>query len=153
MKIVYKLLLFSAIALAASFGFARCTQADGYIGPWFGTWHIEQILIDGKEDPDYEANIVISFQGKIFKCGILESAEIYGSWEYAGEVLTLDAGYKTGTAVDFPHLFNPFPMALHFPADVEQIEITVVSINNRTMEWQYIDQNGDLLTYKLRKYP
>lgn len=132
-----------------------CTQPDGYIGEWFGSWHLEQILIDGEEDSTYneDPNIMFSFQGKIFNCAYIENVEIYGSWSYAGEVLTLVAGYDTGSGSTVTSLFNPFPVALHFPAHVEQIEITVTHISGKTMQWQYIDQNGRLLTYNFRKYP
>lgn len=148
---LYKLLLASICFLCLSL--SSCTQADGYIGPWFGSWHIEKILLNGEADKEYKENLMISFQGKIFKLGYLDSAEIFGSWEYEGEILTLDAGYNAGNGAGMDHLFNPFPPALHFPADVSQIEITVTSINSKTMQWQYIDQEGDLVTYNLRKYP
>ena len=80
-------------------------------------------------------------------------ADIYGSWEYAGETLTLDVSYKAGNSATNPQFFDPFPVQMHLPAAVEQVEITVTSISNRQMQWQYIDQNGDLLTYNLKKYP
>lgn len=130
-----------------------CTQADGYIGPWFGSWHLEEILINDQEDTDYNQDIMICFQGDIFKFGYLDRAEIYGMWEYEGEVLTLDASFKAGGSANITYLFNPFPVVMRFPADVDQVEITVTSINNRYMQWQYIDQNGRLLTYNFKKYP
>lgn len=121
----------------------------------FGSWHLLQIMINGAEDADYEnnPNIMFSFQGKVFNAGNLDDAEIYGSWSYAGEVLTLIASYNAGSGYDKPDLFNPFPVALHFPAGVEQIEITITKIGKTSMQWQYIDQNGDLLTYNFKKYP
>ena len=132
-----------------------CTTTDGDIGDWFGSWHLETIMIDGEEDTDYnnDPKLMFSFQGKVFNAGYFEGSEIYGSWSYAGETLTLIASYKAGSGASYPHLFNPFPVPLHFPADVEQIEITVTSINSKTMQWEYIDQNGQLLTYNFRKYP
>lgn len=142
------LLFFSLIPLTQS-----CMQWNGDIGEWFGSWHLESLLINGEKDEDYKGNIMISFQGKIFDFAYMEAAEIYGSWSYAGEVLTLIAGYNEGNGASLPHLFNPFPVALHFPADVEQIEITVTEMNGKTMQWQYIDQNGDLITYNFKKYP
>ena len=148
---LYKTAVFGLI-LTVSVFLSQCTQPDGYIGDWFGSWHLESIDINGTPDTDYRQNIMFSFQGKVFNVAYLDGDEIYGSWSYAGEILTLVGGYDAGSGSN-SHLFNPFPVALHFPADVSQIEITVNSINSRKMQWQYIDQNGQLITYNLRKYP
>ena len=132
-----------------------CTQPDGHIGDWFGSWHLETIMINGEEETSYSENpeIMFSFQGKVFNASYMERAEIYGSWSYAGEVLTLVASYNAGSGANNKNLFDPFPVAMHLAADVEQVEITVTEINGKTMQWQYIDQNGRLLTYNFRKYP
>lgn len=130
-----------------------CTQPDGRIGDWFGSWHLEEMLIDGVEDPDYNGDIMVDFQGSIFHFAYIEKGEIYGKWSYAGEILTLIGGYNNGGELERPDLFNPFPTAMYFPADVTQLEITVNYINNKTMQWQYIDQNDRLITYNFRKYP
>ena len=132
-----------------------CTKTDGDIGDWFGSWHLETILINGEEEASYSENpeIMFSFQGNIFNAAYMERSEIYGSWSYAGEVLTLIADYNAGGGANLTHLFNPFPVVMHFPADVDKIEITVTEINSKTMQWQFINQNGNLLTYNFRKYP
>lgn len=150
-----KKIIYIFITLSISLLFSGCTQPDGYIGKWFGSWHLESILIDGELDTNYpeKQEIMFSFQGNIFNCGYMESVEIYGSWSYAGEILTLVASHHSGSGASLPQYFNPFPVAMHFPADVGQLEITVTSITNKTMQWQYIDQNGKLLTYNFRKYP
>ena len=132
-----------------------CSTTDGDIGEWFGSWHLETIMINQEEDSSYSANpeIMFSFQGKIFNCSYMERAEIYGSWSYAGEILTLIASYNAGSGANVSYLFNPFPVAMHFPADVDQIEITVTQLTSKTMQWQYIDPEGKLLTYNFKKYP
>lgn len=136
-----------------------CTHPDGDIGDWFGSWHLEEILINGQPDEEYAQNrendrlqVMVSFQGKIFNMAYLNGPEIYGSWSYAGEVLTLIANYNAGSGSS-SSLFDPFPVVLHFPGDVEQVEITVTKITGRYMQWQLIDINGNLLTYNFRKYP
>lgn len=132
-----------------------CMQTDDTEGPWFGSWHLETIMINGEPDTSYNSNpeIMINFAGEVFNLAYMERAEIYGTWSYAGEVLTLIAGYHAGNGAQLSYLFNPFPVAMHFPADVEQIEITVTKIEGKQMQWQYIDENGRLLTYNFRKYP
>ena len=147
------LLMISVIMLSG------CTHPDGDIGEWFGSWHVEEIIINGELDETYAQNreenrlqVMVNFQGKIFNMAYIEGTEIYGSWSYAGEVLTLVASYNAGSG-NGTSLFEPFPTVLHFPADVEQVEITVTYINGKTMQWQLIDQSGRLITYNLKKYP
>lgn len=141
-----------------SFALSGCTQADGNIGEWFGSWYLEEMEINGETDANYQSikdknqGIMISFQGKLFKLGYIDGLEIYGQWEYAGEILTLIAEYKAGSGYGQPQ-FDPFPKEMLLPAGVDQAEITVTSHKSRTMQWQYIDQNGDLLTYNFKKYP
>lgn len=131
-----------------------CTQHDGYIGKWFGSWHLEEIIIDGQEDTSYSDNsrrqVMVSFQGQIFNMAYVEGSEIYGSWSYEGETLTLITQLEEAPS---SASFNPYPVVLFFPADVEQVEITVTSLESRTMQWQRIDPNGRLVTYNFKKYP
>ena len=156
-------IIYSVMSLMGLLMLGSCTQNDGHIGDWFGSWYLEEILINGKVDEEYEAykqedniyyhkEVMISFQGNVFNMAYLQGREIYGTWSYAGEILTLIASYGSGSGYD-SQFFNPYPIVLHFPADEEQIEITVTSIGGKTMQWQYIDQNGRLLTYNFRKYP
>lgn len=153
-KILKSLLSIIIIAISTS-----CTQPEGHIGDWFGSWHLEEMLINGEIDQEYADyqkedrwQVMVSFHGNIFNMAYLNGSEIYGTWNYAGEILTLIANYNTGSGYQSPD-FNPYPTILHFPADVEQVEITVTSIGSKTMQWQLIDQNGKLITYNFRKYP
>lgn len=136
-----------------------CLQKNGDIGPWFGSWYLEEILINGEPDAAYESNkanrqheVMVNFQGDIFNMAYIGGSEVYGSWSYAGEILTLVASEGEGSGFNSP-LFNPYPQVMHFPADEYMIEITVRSMTSKKMEWQYIDQNGRLLTYNFVKYP
>lgn len=141
--------------IGVCFVLSGCTQPNGYIGDWFGSWHLEEILIDGEPDEEYEAdpNITFSFQGKIVSMGFIATAEAFGNWSYAGEVLTLIAGYQDPNDYTLKRLYDPFPKIMQLAAGVDQVEITVTYINGRRMQWQYINQNGQLMTYNFRKYP
>ncbi len=39
-----------------------CTHNDGDIGPWFGTWQLENVMIDDKPEEDYHHDIFWQFQ-------------------------------------------------------------------------------------------
>lgn len=136
-----------------------CTQPNGYIGNWFGSWYLEEILIDGEPDPEYGISIssetkpiMVSFQGKVFNMAYIDAFEIYGSWVYAGETLTLNASYDNGSGSGASY-FTPFPVAMHFPKGVDVIEVTVTKLEKRVMQWQYVDPEGQLLTYNFTKRP
>ena len=135
--------------------FSSCSDPEQTNSPLFGSWHLETIMINGEPDKGYNDNpeIMVSFQGKIFNMAYMERAEIYGTWSYAGEILTLIAGYNAGSGANVGYLFNPFPVSMKFPAGTDQLEITVSEIKGNEMQWQYIDDEGDLLTYNFRKYP
>lgn len=136
-----------------------CTQHDGNIEEWFGSWHLESIYIDGELDREYAANqeqdvrqIMISFQSGVFQMAYIGSSQIFGKWSYAGETLTLIADPNSVGYIN-PAYLNPFPTVMYFPANVYQLEITVTELNGRTMQWQHIDPAGRLITYNFRKYP
>lgn len=149
-----------ALLLLAPMVFTGCTQPDGNIGKWFGSWYLEEMLIDGEVDQEYAADktngenhqVLVSFQGNVFNIGYLNASSIYGVWSYAGETLTLIASYNAGTGYVSPW-FKPYPIVMHFPEGIEQLEITVTQLSSRTMQWQHIDPQGQLITYNFRKYP
>lgn len=130
-----------------------CTQADGYIGDWFGSWHLEEVAIDGEPNESYDGSLIISFQGNLVKMTVIDRGDVFGTWEEAGETLTLNLSYGAGNAVHATWLFNPFPVMLLLPEGVDIIEMDVVTLKSKTMEWQYIDPDGRLLTYSFKKYP
>lgn len=130
-----------------------CTQPDGYIGDWFGSWHLEEIIVDGTADDNYKKDIAFNFQSKIYSCGFLSLVEVYGNWSCAGETLTLIAGYQDRDNYYVNLLYDPFPKVMQLPSGVDQVEITVTYINSRTMQWQHVNQHGQLMTYNFRKYP
>lgn len=155
MKTTIKLLI---LCLTLGF-FSGCTQPDGKIGDWFGSWYLEEMMIDGETDEDYASNkqedrlqVMISFQSNVFNIGYLNGSAIYGTWSYAGEILTLIAGYNSGSGYNSLY-FNPYPIVMHFPAEIEELEITVTKLTGRIMQWQHTDTQGRLITYNFRKYP
>ena len=136
-----------------------CTQPDGYIGDWFGTWYLEEMLLDGEPDQVYadfkakdEHQVVVSFQANVVNFSYLNGSEIYGTWSYAGDTLTLISSYSSG-AGHTSYWFDPYPIVMHFPSGQDQLEVTVTRLGSRAMQWQYVIPSGQLVTYNFRKYP
>lgn len=89
----YKLLILSFLCLCG------CMQHNGYIGDWFGTWHLETITVDGTEDTNYKSNFFFQFQSdKIRLCSVDPTYpemwnECFGTWEASDKVLELNLTY------------------------------------------------------------
>lgn len=148
--------IISCLIIICCLGHTSCMQHDGYIGNWFGSWHLEEMLIDGVPDAAYQEDeshqIMVSFQSDVFNMAYIDSAEVYGLWSYEGETLTMIADIRNGNEF-ISTLLDPYPVLMKFPKGVAEIEVTVVEINKRTMQWQRVDPEGHLITYNFRKYP
>lgn len=46
---------------------AGCTRNNGDIGPWFGTWQVTRIDVDGVPAADYRGNVVMKFQSHVME--------------------------------------------------------------------------------------
>ncbi len=77
------------IALLALMGLSACTHNDGDIGPWFGTWQVEQITCDGENLPDTYYNpstvpLYLQFQGDMVTVRLTSTLHDervdYGTW-------------------------------------------------------------------------
>lgn len=154
MNRICHIILYSII-LALGMSLNSCTQYKINIGDWHGSWHLQEIYIDGELDKDYSVkpNIMISFQRNLFNFAYIETLEIYGTWSYAGEILTLNAGYDAGAGAGNEQFFNPFPIVMGFSPGETEVEITVTKLTESAMQWQYIDRFGKLRTYNFKKYP
>ena len=66
-------------------GFCGCTRNNGDIGPWFGTWKLTEITIDGTADAGYKGNIFWKFQNDVFEMVRVNtnSVDTYADTHYA----------------------------------------------------------------------
>ncbi|MDE6525025.1 MAG: lipocalin-like domain-containing protein, partial [Paramuribaculum sp.] len=46
---------------------AGCTRNNGDIGPWFGTWQVTRIDVDGVPADCYRGNVVMKFQSHVME--------------------------------------------------------------------------------------
>ena len=99
---IISLLLPALLTLVAS-----CTHNRGDIGPWFGTWHVEDVT--SSADPDYMAssgaqNYFLQFQSTVFSIRRVDVDHnvdaTYGRWEEDGGRLTVTFPDTTLSAVE-----------------------------------------------------
>lgn len=87
---------------------AGCMHNNGYIGNWFGTWHVTEITIDGVKSETYADNMFFKFQTDI--CDIVTVgdhnyySEHFARWSETDNILTIDFSY---TDEFYPPSFNP----------------------------------------------
>lgn len=89
-----------------------CTHNNGDIGPWFGTWHLDSVTIDGKTDGEYQGNIFWCFQSDVIRMVVVDDAthtrsDHWGTWSEDDNQLFLkytysDDTYKPGQGVYSP---------------------------------------------------
>lgn len=140
----YKLLILSVLCLCG------CMQHNGYIGDWFGTWHITSITVNGQEDAEYIGNYFIQFQAdKVRICEVDPDYpdllnERFGSWKSDEGVLELNFSYTGGGNYDF---WSPWP-EIYLESSINILEITNMTSKRMTLTLSRPDQT---IVYTLRK--
>lgn len=78
-------------------GLCGCTRNNGDIGPWFGTWKLTEITIDGTPEASYGGNVFWKFQNDVFvmlrrNMNPNESSaeNRYGTWSESNDYLFID---------------------------------------------------------------
>ena len=122
-----------------------CTHNNGDIGPWFGTWRLESITINGEPDKDYAPPYLIwKFQSSIVQ--ILAPDDVNhtapggtGTWSCEDDILHLDFTWGLGHEGTISHL----PL---------KCRLTVLRLTGREIELRYDSPEGDSYIYKLKKW-
>lgn len=142
------------ILVAAILTLPGCTQNDGDIGPWFGTWRLEQILVDGADDEAYNHDIIWKFQSDVISMVVVDdathtAASTWGTWSEADNTLTLNFSYSDTANPAGSFKYSP-PAATHLPPGISRLSI--ISLSKGEITLGYIDQQGVTYTYKLAKH-
>ena len=122
---------------------ASCTRNHGDIGPWFGTWHVEQITAAGTP-VNVEGDYFFQFQNKVFRVsqvyGHEQLVESFGTWSEDGNTMTVDFLDPTVFYIDMPGLeaHNAFTVTTASSADVTFTKTAT---------------DGTTYTYRLHKQP
>lgn len=127
---------------------SACTQNDGNIGIYFGSWTFESIEVDGNELPDYEnGDLMIAFQSNIFRMDYEnkptpEIKTMFGTWSEDADHIILDgsADHKEG---EFPPLLGVDPNGV--------FTFRILEKKGKTMIWQRTDDEGRTWTYRLKR--
>lgn len=139
--------------LAAALILGACTQNDGHIGDWFGTWRLTAIETDGRPDPGYSGNVIWKFHSDIVAIIAVDDAEhdaipAWGTWSEADGVLTLNFTYSDA---DNPNEWDKYtpPASTHIPAGITRLDIVSLSTAGITLKYVAPDAT---YTYYLKKH-
>lgn len=80
--------IIAALTIAIASLLASCTHNNGDIGPWFGTWHVEKMAVDGIDNPNFPDSVFFQFQSSVFCMRRIYPQQQYyaafGTWEDLG---------------------------------------------------------------------
>ncbi|MCM1505013.1 MAG: lipocalin-like domain-containing protein [Muribaculum sp.] len=147
------ILICTIIAITAIFTIG-CTHNNGDIGPYFGTWKLLDIEVDGLPLEEYKENIFWQFQSDVFCMrGVLPHHDTdvrWGSWEEASDDILIlnfshhDDSHETGST-----MYSPLPLT-GLEATVNRLDILYVS--NSKMTLTYRTSKGAVYCYRLKKW-
>ncbi len=120
-----------------------CTRNNGDIGPWFGTWHVETIEIDGQPDASYQGEYFVQFQTNVVsiiqRSEYNDAAQSFGEWEASGNTLTIDF---------------PLPKALwcNLPGMTAHNRLTIEQLTTAGITLSMMAATGQVYRYRLKKW-
>lgn len=143
-----------ALVAVVMSGICGCTHNNGDIGPWFGTWKLDGITINGAPDTEYAENVLWKFQSNLMAMirllGNHEQYEMYGTWsEPQPGVLRIIYIYSDIDAPEGSMKYSPLPET-HLPPGVS--DLTVLEMKGSTLRLEYRADDGTVYTYRLTKW-
>lgn len=134
-----------SLLLIASAAITSCTHNNGDIGHWFGTWRVNELLINDKPDPDYAPPYMIfKFQSSVVQ--IIWPDEFnhdapgcIGTWHQDGDKVTLRFDYEFYAPTTASHLD-------------EITTLDILKLTRSAIELQYRNKDGNTYYYKLKKW-
>ncbi|MBD5371109.1 MAG: lipocalin family protein [Bacteroides sp.] len=131
-----------------------CTRHNGDIGPWFGTWHVEAITVDGHPDGEYRGTLFMKFQGDVVNMTVVNDfehtrADHWGRWSATSDELTLDYTYGDNITPAATGRYAPPAISL-LPGGVTRLRI--LKLTGSRLELRYENAEGEVIDYFLKKW-
>lgn len=131
-----------------------CRVNNGDIGDYFGSWHLENMTIDGSVPEDFDPEATFwEFQNNIIRVLRVEFMYSYnnswGTWSESNGQLILDFNHYSSTDEPGTGIYAS-PTWIGFPSG-ELIRLKFISRNSHRMTLQWPDPDGRIYTYSLRK--
>lgn len=144
-------LLFAGLVPAMSLT-TSCTQNKGHIGPWFGYWWLDEILIDGYADPNYHCDTYFAFMADnvmVFQATGPENHTIerscIGMWRHKDAVLTFNFDNHDDNSGQYS---TPYWIYMSEP---RIYTLAIDKYGSKRMRWSWVTDDGRHITYVLTK--
>lgn len=129
-----------------------CTQNNGHIGFWFGTWQCSEISVDGERQSGYTGNMFFKFQTNVCDIVIVSTHNDFTQYfcEFKRQdngTIILDCGHTSGT--DSFHDYD-FDMPSGLPFIKGENILRYDKINSRKVKLTY-DNDGKTYIFTLKK--
>ena len=126
---------FITIIILLAYATSGCTRNDGDIGPWFGTWQVTFITIDGVPDADYDGTVIMKFQNSILSSMTYNPEHspttFNAQWSCRDDVMTILIPDDTSGLA--PGLGLPW---------LPELTLRVLQISGKRAELQWTDPDG-----------
>lgn len=135
---------------------AGCTTNNGDIGPYYGSWNIEKITIDGVEQTSWKSDgtwTVWSFQNDIIEVmrgdALQDTEKRYGTWEQKGDMLELNFTHHDDKFSDENYMYGA-PTWIYMTTGIIN-SLHIDNISSKNMSLTLTDPEGRKIVYTLRK--
>lgn len=129
---------------------AACTN-NGDIGPYYGTWTLDRMTLDGVMDEDYGRNISWAFQNNVLRITVVsvhhdEDAH-FATWKETGSGHVLQVNFQNSADGIPPGEagYAP-PPQLHLPKN-RIIDFDIVKMTGSKMHLRYVTDDGVTVDY------
>ncbi len=144
---------FNIIILILALTATACTQNHGHIGRLFGSWYLYEMTCDGEAvDISTYGDAFWSFQSNLIMITIEEDYhsvyKTYGTWIENDDNLILDFSYTYENG-DMQSAYDP-PEWMGLPKEAD-IMLKYIEKTNKSMVLRYVDNEGKVFGYFLRK--
>ena len=134
---------------------SSCTHNNGDIGPYFGTWKMLSVEIDGEVDAGYSGNVFWKFQNKVV-CMLRvneenhTTTECWGTWEENDNVLQLNFTHEDYYHKPGSSYYSPLPET-YLPSE-QVLGLDIISLSGSSMQLKYVTAEGKEIEYKFKKW-
>lgn len=143
------------IAIILCFFIASCTQNNGNIGKYFGSWVLRSVTVNGSEQsllPEGAKYGTMSFQGSVVRFLTVYSSdrasENYATWTEADNEIHFDfknSNHETpaGTSIYAPPVWLGFGTL--------NVSVKVTRLDNSHLDFERTDAEGHLWKYAFER--
>lgn len=151
-KNILKYLMLLPLALLLG----SCTHNDGNIGPWFGTWGMTAMTVDGVPYGTTDRGQTLwEFQSHLVRISRIDAHQTFtgyswGTWEERDGHLLLDFTHPDNSTPEGDQGEYRAPDWLLMPPG-QVIDLAITDNRSRIKSLKYTDPDGKIIIYTIKK--